>query len=203
MLQFITHPSERYSIAEQVQMVLEGGCRWVQLRLKEATDDEFRQVAAEVMPLCQEVDAFLVFDDRVELANEMRVHGVHLGPGDMPPAEARELLGPHAVIGVTAHSADDILRLRGLDVDYVGLGPFRHTDTKRVLAPTLGLEGYANIMCRVRTAGMEIPVVAIGGVTARDVKPLLLAGVNGVAVSSAIINAPDPVEYTREILNQR
>ena len=71
MLQFITHPSERYTIAEEVQMVLEGGCKWIQLRLKDATDKEFRQTALEIIPLCKENEAFLVFDDRVELAIEM------------------------------------------------------------------------------------------------------------------------------------
>lgn len=79
MLQFITHPSDKYSIAEEVQMALEGGCKWIQLRLKDASDEEFRQTALEIIPLCQESEAFLVFDDRVELAMEMSVHGVHLG----------------------------------------------------------------------------------------------------------------------------
>lgn len=202
MLQFITNPNDRYTVPEQVQMVLEGGCHWIQLRLKEATDAEFREIANEVIPLCKEYDAFLVFDDRVELAMEMHVHGVHLGPDDMPPMQAREMMGPHAIIGVTAHTADQILRFQGMDVDYVGLGPFSHTETKKVLAPTLGLEGYANILHAIRTAGMDINVVAIGGVTVDDVKPLLLTGVNGIAMSGAIINAPDPVEYTRRVIEK-
>ncbi|MDE5954250.1 MAG: thiamine phosphate synthase, partial [Duncaniella sp.] len=70
MLQFITHPSDRYSIAEEVQMALEGGCKWIQLRLKDASDEEFRQTALEIIPLCQENEALLVFDDRLELAME-------------------------------------------------------------------------------------------------------------------------------------
>ena len=93
MLQFITHPSERYSIAEEVQMALEGGCKWIQLRLKDATDEEFRQTALEIIPMCKENEAFLVFDDRVELAMEMSVHGVHLGKNDMNPLVARETMG--------------------------------------------------------------------------------------------------------------
>ena len=93
MLQFITHPSEKYSIPEEVQMALEGGCRWIQLRMKDASDEEFREVAREIIPMCQESEAFLVFDDRVELAIEMGVHGVHLGKDDMPPAQARDVMG--------------------------------------------------------------------------------------------------------------
>ena len=145
MLQFITHPSERYSIAEEVQMALEGGCKWIQLRLKDATDEEFRQTALEIIPMCKENEAFLVFDDRVELAMEMSVHGVHLGKNDMNPLVARETMGAEAIIGCTANTAADIKAFRGWDVDYVGLGPFRHTTTKAKLSPLLGLEGYAAI----------------------------------------------------------
>lgn len=201
MLQFITHPSDRYSIAEEVQMALEGGCRWIQLRLKDASDEEFVSVAQEVIPLCQEAKAFLVFDDRVELAVKMNVHGVHLGKTDMPPRQAREIMGAEAIIGCTANTAEDILALKGVDVDYVGLGPFRTTTTKKNLSPVIGLDGYGRIMTEIRSAGSKLPVVAIGGITADDIEPLIAAGVNGVALSGAIINAPDPVAYTREIMN--
>lgn len=200
MLMFITHPSERYTIAEEVQMALEGGCRWIQLRLKDATDEEFRETAAEVIPLCKEAEAILVFDDRVDMAREMGVHGVHLGKEDMPPREARELMGPEAIIGVTANTAADILRMRGIDVDYVGLGPFRHTTTKARLAPILGLEGYSKIVAEVASTGMELPIVAIGGITEDDIIPLLKTGVSGIAVSGSIINADDPVEATRRMV---
>lgn len=131
MLQFITHPSEKYSIAEEVQMAIEGGCRWIQLRMKDASDEEVRNVALEIIPMCQETDTFLIIDDRVELVNELRVSGVHLGKEDMDPMQAREILGPHAIIGVTANTAADIIKFKGKDVDYVGLGPFRFTTTKR------------------------------------------------------------------------
>ncbi len=202
MLQFITHPSDKYSIPEEVQMALEGGCRWIQLRMKDATDEEFREVAREIILMCQEAEAFLVFDDRVELAIEMGVHGVHLGKNDMPPAQARDVMGAHAIIGVTANTADDIIAVRNLDVDYVGLGPFRYTTTKAKLSPVLGLDGYREIVSRVRGEGITIPIVAIGGITLEDVEPLMNAGVNGLAVSGSIINAGDPVAYTSGILTR-
>ena len=201
MLMFITHPCDRYSIAEEVQMALEGGCKWIQLRLKDASDEEFRQTALELIPMCKEQEAFLVFDDRVELAIEMGVHGVHLGKDDMNPREAREIMGAEAVIGVTANTADGILPYKNVDVDYVGLGPFRHTTTKAKLAPVLGLEGYREIVKSVREAGVRLPIVAIGGITLEDIPALMETGINGVAVSGAIINAPDPVEYTRQLID--
>lgn len=202
MLQFITHPSEKYSIAEEVQMAIEGGCRWIQLRMKDASDEEVRNVALEIIPMCQETDTFLIIDDRVELVNELRVSGVHLGKDDMDPMQAREILGPHAIIGVTANTAADIIKFKGKDVDYVGLGPFRFTTTKKKLAPEIGLEGYAEIVKEVRAAGVELPIVAIGGITEDDVKPLMATGVNGIAMSGAIIGADDPMLYTSSVMEK-
>lgn len=202
MLQFITNDSDRYTIAEEVQMAIEGGCRWVQLRMKEASDEEVRAVALELIPMCRETDTFLIIDDRVELVNELKVSGVHLGKEDMDPLEARELLGPHAIIGVTANTAEDIIRYKGKDVDYVGLGPVHFTTTKKKLAPELGIEGVKRVVDEVRNAGVELPIVAIGGLTIDDIAPLMKTGVNGVAMSGSIINADDPVIYTSDVLEK-
>lgn len=200
MLQFITHPSDKYSIPEEVQMVLEGGCKWIQLRMKEASDEEFREAALEIIPMCKENEAFLVFDDRVELAMELSVHGVHLGKNDMNPLVARETMGAEAIISCTANTAADIIAFRGWDVDYVGLGPFRYTTTKANLSPVIGLDGYRSIVKEVRDADILLPIVAIGGITLEDIPSIMETGVNGVAMSGAIINAPDPVDYTRRVL---
>lgn len=202
MLQFITHQSDRFSIPEEAQMAIEGGCRWIQLRMKDSSDDEVRAVANEIIPLCKENDTFLIIDDRVELVNELRVSGVHLGKEDMDPMEARDILGPHAIIGVTANTAEDIIRFKGKDVDYVGLGPVHFTTTKAKLSPELGIEGVKRVIDEVRANGVELPIVAIGGVTEKDIEPLLAAGVNGIAVSGAIINADDPVELTSKMIER-
>ena len=191
MLQFITNHSDRFTIAEEVQMAIEGGCRWVQLRMKDASDEEVRAVALELIPMCQETDTFLIIDDRV-----------HLGKEDMDPLEARELLGPHAIIGITANTAQDIIKYKGKDVDYVGLGPVHFTTTKKKLAPELGVDGVRHVVEEVRKAGVELPVVAIGGLTIDDIEPLMAAGVNGVAMSGSIINSADPVAYTSEVMEK-
>lgn len=202
MLQFITHPSDKYSIPEEVQMVLEGGCKWIQLRMKDASDEEFRETALEIIPMCQENEAFLVFDDRVELAMELSVHGVHLGKNDMNPLLARETMGAAAIIGCTANTTEDIIKFKGWDVDYVGLGPFRYTTTKSNLSPVIGLEGYEKIVKEIRAADILLPIVAIGGITIDDMEPLMKTGINGIAMSGAIINATDPVAYTAEVLKR-
>lgn len=206
MLQFITHKSDRFSIAEEVKMVIDGGCRWVQLRMKDVSDEEVKSVAEQIIPMCQETDTILVIDDRVELTMDLKVHGVHLGKNDMPAVDAREYLGAGAIIGVTANTAQDIITYKKVDVDYVGLGPFRYTTTKSNLSPIIGLDGYHNIITEVRNAGVELPIVAIGGITLEDVAKLMSTGVNGIAMSGAILSAENPTEYTKrviEALNKR
>ena len=206
MLQFITHKSDRFSIAEEVKMVIDGGCRWVQLRMKDVSDEEVKSVAEQIIPMCQETDTILVIDDRVELTMDLKVHGVHLGKNDMPAVDAREYLGAGAIIGVTANTAQDIIAYKKVDVDYVGLGPFKYTTTKSNLSPIIGLDGYHNIITEVRNAGVELPIVAIGGITLEDVAELMSTGVNGVAMSGAILSAENPTEYTKrviEALNKR
>ena len=202
MLQFITHESDRYSIVEEAQMAIEGGCRWIQLRMKDATDEEVRNVALEIIPMCRESDTLLIIDDRVNLVNDLKVSGVHLGKDDMDPLEARELLGPHAIIGITANTADDLLKYKGKDIDYAGVGPFRFTTTKKNLAPQLGLDGYRDIVSQLKASDMTLPIVAIGGITIDDIDPLLQTGVNGIAMSGAIINADDPVLYTADVMKR-
>lgn len=206
MLQFITHKSDRFSIAEEVKMVIDGGCRWVQLRMKDVSDEEVKSVAEQIIPMCQETDTILVIDDRVALTMDLKVHGVHLGKNDMPAVDAREYLGAGAIIGVTANTAQDIIAYKKVDVDYVGLGPFRYTTTKSNLSPIIGLDGYRDIITEVRNAGVELPIVAIGGITLEDVAELMSTGVNGVAMSGAILSAENPTEYTKrviEALNKR
>lgn len=202
MLQFITNESDKYSIAEEVQMAIEGGCRWIQLRMKDATDEEVRETALELIPMCQETDTFLIIDDRVNVVNDLKVSGVHLGKDDMNPLEARELLGPHAIIGITANTAADIIKYKGKDIDYVGIGPFRFTTTKKNLAPELGLDGYKTIVDEVRAAGIKLPLVAIGGITIDDIDSLMATGIQGIAMSGAIINAPDPMLYTSKVMKR-
>ena len=196
-IQFITHQTNRYSYVEGAQLALQGGCKWIQLRMKGATDDEMRQAAAAIQPLCQENEAVFLIDDRVELAKELRADGVHLGKNDMPVSEARRILGEEMIIGGTANTFEDICRLHEQGADYIGCGPFRFTTTKSNLSPVLGLDGYRHLLQCMETAGIHLPVVAIGGITLDDVDSILSTGVRGIAVSGAILTAVSPVEAMR------
>ena len=134
-LQFITHQTENYSYLESARMALEGGCKWIQLRMKEASPEEVEAVALQLKPLCKAKEAILILDDHVELAKK------------------------------------------------------------------LGLEGYTSILAQMNEADIRIPVVAIGGIVAEDIPAIMETGVNGIALSGAILQAPDPVEETKRILN--
>ncbi len=200
-LQFITHSNDRYTYADGARMALEGGCKWIKLRMKDATDDEVRQVAGIVQPLCREHEAVFLLDDRVGLAKELKADGVHLGRNDMPVDEARRILGEEFIIGGTANTFEDIERLWRLGADYIGCGPFRFTSTKKNLSPVLGLDGYRSIIGSMRAAGIELPVVAIGGITVDDIPAVMATGVDGIALSGAILNAGDPVRETARIMS--
>ena len=185
-LQFITHQTERYSYLESARMALEGGCKWIQLRMKEAPLEEVEAVALQLKPLCKEHEAILVLDDHVELARKLEVDGVHLGKKD---------------IGGTANTCEDVVQHYRAGADYLGIGPFRFTTTKKNLSPVLGLEGYSSILSQMKEANIEIPVVAIGGITYEDIPAILHTGVNGIALSGTILGADNPIEETRRILN--
>lgn len=202
-IQFITHETETIGYVEGARMALEGGCRWIQLRMKDASDDEVRKAAAEIQPLCKAHDAIFLLDDRVELAKELKADGVHLGKNDMPIDEARRVLGEEFIIGGTANTFEDIERLASQGADYIGCGPFRFTTTKKNLAPVLGLEGYRDIIAKMEDAGIDLPVVAIGGITADDIDEILATGVRGIALSGTILRAENPVEEMRFILEGR
>ncbi|MDE6294557.1 MAG: thiamine phosphate synthase [Muribaculaceae bacterium] len=201
MLQYITNTDCGKSVIEQVMAVLEGGCRWVQLRMKDASKEEVAEVAKQVKELCDPVEAYLIINDYVDVCRDVNASGVHLGKDDMVPSKARLELGPLAIIGVTANSYEDIIAVRSLDIDYIGIGPYRETTTKKNLAPVLGLEGETELCMKMESERIETPRVAVGGIRLEDVQPLLEAGLNGIAVSGAIANAEDMVEATREFIN--
>ena len=201
MVQFISHYSERYSYWDSIQLALEGGCRWIQLRMKDATDDEVRPIAVEAQKLCRAYGAKFIIDDRVALVRELGADGVHLGKNDMPIREARQILGPDYIIGCTANTFEEAKAHYEASADYIGCGPFRFTTTKQKLAPVLGLDGYRQIIQQMRAANITIPVVAIGGITKDDIPAILQTGITGIALSGTVLRADDPIAEMKHIIN--
>ena len=200
MLQFITHYTDTIGYLDSVRIALEGGCRWVQLRMKNATVDEIRPVALEAMALCKEAGATFIIDDHVALVKEIGADGVHLGKNDMPIDEARRILGPDFIIGGTANTFEDVVMHYNNGANYIGCGPFRFTTTKEKLSPVLGLEGYRDIVAKMKDAGIDIPVVAIGGIVAEDIPQIMETGVTGIALSGTVLRAKDPIEEMRKLV---
>ena len=199
-VQFITHYTDKYSYLDSARMALEGGCRWIQLRMKDRPLDEVEAIGREVQALCKHYEAVFIIDDHVELAQKLHADGVHLGLKDMPVHEARKMLGEEFLIGGTANTFEDIVRHWQGGADYIGCGPFRYTETKKNLSPVLGLEGYASILRQMQEAGVPLPVVAIGGITRADIPAIIQTGVRGIALSGTVLHADDPVQEMREIL---
>ena len=185
-LQYIT------TSPEGAERACRGGVRWVQLRVKNQPYAIWKQLALETQAVARRYGATLLINDNPRLAQEIGADGVHLGQADMPPAEARAMLGATFIIGGTANTFADVQRHAAAGVDYVGLGPFRFTSTKEKLSPILGLAGYADILRQCRAAGLAVPIVGIGGVMLADVPALLETGLHGVAVSGAIGAAAEP-----------
>ena len=199
-LQFITHETEQFSYREGAFMALEAGCKWIQLRMKDVAVETVRQLAEELKKACENRHALLIIDDYVEVAREVKADGVHLGKNDMPIEEARKLLGEGFIIGGTANTFEDVKRHYEAGADYLGIGPFRFTTTKKNLSPVLGLEGYRNIKQQMIKADIILPAVAIGGITVEDIPAILATGIEGIAMSGAILQAHDPDAEIKRIL---
>lgn len=198
MIQFISHYNDRYGYLDGIRLALDGGCKWVQLRQKEGVD---KAVALEAQRMCKDAGATFIIDDNVELVKEINADGVHLGKKDMPIAEARRILGPDFIIGGTANTFEDVKSHYESGADYIGCGPFRFTTTKQGLSPILGLDGYRSIVSKMKTEGIDLPIVAIGGITKEDIPDIMQTGVTGIALSGTVLNAEDPIKEMKKLIN--
>ncbi|ADE55710.1 thiamine phosphate synthase [Coraliomargarita akajimensis] len=196
-LMCLTTDGVSLSHSEQVQALCSAGVDWIQLRSKELSDAELEPIAFECLIRCREVGATFVLNDRVELALNIGADGVHIGKQDMAWREARKLAGADFIIGGTVNSIDDAQSAIESDVlDYVGVGPFKFTQTKQNLAPVLSDPEWVAI---VQTLG-ELPSYAIGGIEARDLERVNQLGVNGAAVCSVLYRDGTVMENYKALL---
>lgn len=182
-----------------IENALNAGCKWIQLRMKDQPLQLVLDTALVARELCNQHQAKLIINDYPEIAIVSKADGLHLGLQDMPIAEARKIVGNDIIIGGTANTFEHILLRVAEGADYIGLGPFRFTKTKKNLSPILGLEGYQNLIKQVTERGIQIPIIAIGGIELNDISTVLESGVHGVAVSGAITFAQNREEVVAEI----
>ena len=182
------------SLEEVVSEAVKGGVTIVQLREKEASTGEFVALARRLMSILKPLGIPLIINDRVDVALAVDADGVHIGQSDMAYADARRLLGPDKIIGLSVESLEDLEAANALDVDYVGISPVYGTPTKTDTAEPFGLEGLR------KAVEMSVhPTVAIGGMNARTIGEVMEAGADGVAVVSAICSAEDISKATKEL----
>jgi thiamine-phosphate pyrophosphorylase len=170
------------SHADQVRELARGGATLVQTREKDAPSGEFLIAAREAVEAGRELGVQIIINDRVDIALMSGAAGVHLGQTDLPPSAARDILGDNAIIGISTHSVVQAIAATRLPADYIAIGPVYPTDTKEDTEPIVGLAGVAE----VRAAIGDIPLVAIGGITADRISEVLAAGADSVAVISAL-----------------
>ena len=200
-LYYISQQTKTKTHIETISEALEAGCRLVQLRIKNEPEEKVLPQAKEAKALCDQYQAKLIVNDFPHVAKEVGAWGIHVGLQDMPVASVRSIVGKNMVVGGTANTFEHIQQRAEEGVDYIGLGPYRFTTTKQKLSPVLGLEGYRQIMYKVKAAGIQLPIIAIGGIIVEDVPGLLSAGIYGVAISGAITNANNKREVIEKFMS--
>ena len=173
------------TLYEQVEEALKGGATFIQLREKDLTEEEFLEEAKKIQQLCKKYRVPFIINDNVKLAKEIDADGVHVGQSDMEALDVRAQLGEDKIIGVSARTVEQALLAEKHGADYLGVGAVFQTGTK-----TDAREVEHSVLKEICTK-VDIPVVAIGGITQDNVKELSGSGINGVAVISAIFAQKD------------
>lgn len=190
-LQFITHDLDHLSHVEQARIVCQAGGKWVQYRCLTKGDEALLEDINQIAEICDDWGATLIVTDHVHLNGRADIQGFHLEDMNANFLSLRATLGEAVTIGGSSNTLEGLLRLAKEGVDYAGFGPFAHTDTKPNDLPLLGVEGYEKVMLKLKESEIELPVIAVGGVTVNDVEALMHTGIFGVAVSAAINRADD------------
>lgn len=183
---YLTQDMHERTHADQVKTACAAGVTWIQLRVKSRSDKEWQGIAEEVKSITDSFKCILIINDNPVIAKAVNADGVHLGMNDMNWKEARIMLGDEKIIGLSTHSYEEILAAENFGVDYFGLGPIHFTPTKEKLDPVIGIEGIKKIVGQARKSGIKQPIVAIGGIQLEDVREIIEAGADGIAVSSAV-----------------
>lgn len=182
---------------EIVRKAVEGGVSVVQLREKELETRAFYEEGLKIREMLKQAGVALLINDRIDVALALDADGVHLGRDDMPPREARRLLGPDKVIGLSVNTLDHVREESAAYADYLAISPVFFTGTKANITEPWGLAGVA-----AARAATGLPLCAIGGVGAHNARDVVRAGADFIAVVTAIAAAPDPCAAAEELVNE-
>ena len=181
------------ALMDQIAAAIDGGAGIVQLREKHLDHDAFLREAQRFVALCREKGVVSIINDAVDIAAAVGADGVHVGQSDLAAGRAREVLGPDKLIGVSAHSVEEALAAQAAGADYLGVGAAFVTGTKADAAP------ISRDTIRAITAAVDIPVVAIGGISRDNITELTGCGLDGVAVVSALFAQKDVKTAAKEL----
>ena len=170
----------KISHAEQVQKLIACGAEIIQLRDKYHAPRDFYEAAKAALAIARKRRVKIIINDRADIALALKADGVHLGQDDLPPDRARKILGERAIIGFSTHNLEQAVAAIKFPIDYLAIGPVHATRTKKNSEETVGIEGVK----RVREAVGDFPLVAIGGITAKNFREVLRGGANSVAIIS-------------------
>lgn len=198
-LHYISQETENISHLDAIKKTLIAGAKWIQLRVKNKPEEAILELAIKANALCQAYGARLIVNDHPLIALKAEAYGLHLGLTDMPIVEARSIVGDQMIIGGTANTFEHVKQRVAEGADYIGLGPYRFTNTKQNLSPIIGLEGYEAIMKQVSVSGITTPIIAIGGIELADISLIMTTGVHGVALSGALTNQDDTAAIINSI----
>lgn len=188
----------KISHLEQVEKLVAGGATLIQLRDKRAAPKDFYEAAKAVIEFARPKNIKIIINDRVDIALAAKADGAHLGQDDLPPAQARKILGEKAIIGFSTHTVSQAAEALKFPIDYLAIGPIFATFSKEIPDATLGLEKLK----RVREAVGNFPLVAIGGINFENVKAVLQNGADSAALISAILNPANKISDNLKLLNR-
>lgn len=195
-LQYITTNSREEKLLKEVEELLHLGVRWIQLRLTNISEQEYREHILLIKPLIEEFNATLIINDNLELALEFNT-GIHLGKNDFPIQAAKKILPKNTVIGATCNTTEDIVTAIKDGASYIGLGPFKYTETKKNLSPILKEAGLIEILADLGEMSLAPNLTLVGGIKLEDLSFLSELGIKSIAVSSLLAKA----ENKNEVIN--
>ncbi len=199
-IHFITHAQDS-SEQDQCLAACKAGVDLVQLRMKHNSKEEILNVAKECREICNEYNTLFIINDHLDIALQTNADGVHLGLKDLNTKEARESAPKNFIIGGTANTIEDIIQHYNNGVDYVGVGPFRHTSTKENLSPIVGVQGYTEMVEKLKDLNIDLPLVAIGGIKTEDVSEIYNTGFDSIAISSLFNNSDNKENLISNLKN--
>ena len=197
-LHFLTQDLPNRTHLEQVQLACEAGSNWIQYRCMSKSDEEMLEELHRIASICDDWGATLIITNHVHLVAMADIQGVHIEDMDADLTLIRNEIGESKTLGASAHDFNQIEKHITNGVDYIGCGPFAHTDTKPNVYAHLGNSGYEQIIKELNNNNFNIPIIAVGGIEAQNVTALLAIGVYGIAVSGAINKSENPKQMYKE-----